>query len=274
MKWSFEFYGTGLLYNQSADRGSQLCLRSAMVSDQFMIFAVVWSQRPQWMSRKQHRQVDFIWRKYIMNKIWLDFYDFIESYNWLYLKNRNIVFGIVCPTVSPVNLIVCQNMYTVNGGNKRAYNIYCKTRRSKNVNGIVDTADVPLGRLSTVVASDLRSKNKPTFTQTLIQVTFGASHSFDFPHDISPEEGMLKELNSMLPLDCEGHRLQDRQWWLFIPALPPTASAICIIVSRSRTLPILSNVSTRDITSITLDIKRIEEAMPDVVGTHMIFQVL
>ena len=23
-------------------------------------------------------------------------------------KNRNIVFGIVCPTVSPVNLIVCQ----------------------------------------------------------------------------------------------------------------------------------------------------------------------
>ncbi len=33
---------------------------------------------------------------------------------------------------------------------------------------IVDATDVPLGRLSAVVASVLHGKNKPTFTPTLI----------------------------------------------------------------------------------------------------------
>lgn len=35
---------------------------------------------------------------------------------------------------------------------------------------VVDATDVPLGRLSTVVASILRGKNKPTFTLTWILV--------------------------------------------------------------------------------------------------------
>jgi Ribosomal protein L13 len=35
---------------------------------------------------------------------------------------------------------------------------------------VVDATDVPLGRLSTVVASILRGKNKPTFTPTWILV--------------------------------------------------------------------------------------------------------
>ena len=35
---------------------------------------------------------------------------------------------------------------------------------------VVDATDVPLGRLSAVVASVLRGKNKPTYTHILIQV--------------------------------------------------------------------------------------------------------
>lgn len=50
------------------------------------------------------------------------------------------------------------------GGKKRAYNIYGKAGEVERKWYVVDATDVPLGRLSAVVASVLRGKNKPTFT--------------------------------------------------------------------------------------------------------------
>ena len=51
------------------------------------------------------------------------------------------------------------------GGKKRAYNIYmAKAGEVERKWYVVDATDVPLGRLSAVVASVLRGKNKPTFT--------------------------------------------------------------------------------------------------------------
>lgn len=79
-------------------------------------------------------------------------------------KNRNIVFGIVCPTVSPVNLIVCQTcIHQMEEINVRTTYI-AKPGEVERKWYVVDATDVPLGRLSAVVASVLRGKNKPTFT--------------------------------------------------------------------------------------------------------------
>ena len=50
------------------------------------------------------------------------------------------------------------------GGKKRAYNIYGQSGEVERKWYVVDATDVPLGRLSAVVASVLRGKNKPTFT--------------------------------------------------------------------------------------------------------------
>ena len=69
-------------------------------------------------------------------------------------------------------------------------------------------------------------------------------------------------------LDC-GHRLQDRQWWLSCPLYHPRQA---LYVSRNPAvhgLPITFwNVFYTGHYKYPLDIKRIEEAMPDVVGTH------
>ena len=69
-------------------------------------------------------------------------------------KNRNIVFGIVCPTVSPVNLIVCQTcIHQMEEINVRTTYI-AKPGEVERKWYVVDATDVPLGRLSAVVASD------------------------------------------------------------------------------------------------------------------------
>ncbi|MDU3187674.1 tRNA pseudouridine(38-40) synthase TruA [Ligilactobacillus animalis] len=88
---------------------------------------------------------------------------------------------------------------------------------------------------------------------------------FDFPHDISPE-GMLKGLNSMLPLDCEVidcKIVSDDFHARF------TTHGKCYMyrVSRSWFTDPFKRFYTGHY-KYPLDIKRIEEAMPDVVGTH------
>ena len=143
-------------------------------------------------------------------------------------------------------------MYTLNGEVNVRTTYIAKPGEVERKWYVVDAAVVPLGRLSTVVASVLRSKRTSLlYHQTLIQVTFGAkSFTFDFPHDISPE-GMLKGLNSMLPLIVGIiDSTADRQWWLSYP-LYTTASAH-ISCQPFMVYQILSNVSTRDIWSIPL----------------------
>ena len=72
MKWSLNSTATAFCIIKCGS-WSQLCLRSAMVSDQFDDFCGCMKSKTAMNVGKQHRQVDFIWRKYIMNKIWSDF---------------------------------------------------------------------------------------------------------------------------------------------------------------------------------------------------------
>lgn len=72
--------------------------------------------------------------------------------------------GIVCPTMSPGNSSECQT-----SNRKLEERIVRTTYMAKSGEVerkwyVVDATDIPMGRLSTVVASILRGKNKPTFT--------------------------------------------------------------------------------------------------------------
>ena len=88
---------------------------------------------------------------------------------------------------------------------------------------------------------------------------------FDFPHDISPE-GMLKGLNSMLPLDCEviDCKIVSDD---FHARFTTHGKRYMYRVSRSWFTDPFKRFYTGHY-KYPLDIKRIEEAMPDVVGTH------
>ena len=125
-------------------------------------------------------------------------------------------------------------MYTLNGGNKRALqHILQNQAKVERKWYVVDATDVPLGRLSTVVASVLRGKNKPTFTPNVdTGDLWGKVIHFDFSPWYLTQKGCSKGLNSMLPLDCEVIDCKIVSDDFHAP-LPPTASAICIIVSRS-----------------------------------------
>jgi len=75
-----------------------------------------------------------------------------------------ILNGIVCPTMSPGNSSECQT-----SNRKLEERIVRTTYMAKSGEVerkwyVVDATDIPMGRLSTVVASILRGKNKPTFT--------------------------------------------------------------------------------------------------------------
>ena len=88
---------------------------------------------------------------------------------------------------------------------------------------------------------------------------------FDFPHDI-PAEGMLKGLNSMLPLDCEvvGCEIVPND---FHARFTTHGKRYMYRVSRGR----FTNPFKRFYTGhykYPLDIEKIKEAMPDLVGTH------
>ena len=116
---------------------------------------------------------------------------------------------------------------------------------------------------STVVASVFTRQNKTTFTQTLIQVTFGAkSFTLIFPRDISPE-GMLKGLNSMLPLDCEVIDCKIVSDWLSCPLYHPRQA---LYVSCQPFAQFYKSFQTflHGTLQVSLDIKRIEGSHADV----------
>ncbi|WP_178198304.1 tRNA pseudouridine(38-40) synthase TruA [Ligilactobacillus sp. Marseille-Q7487] len=88
---------------------------------------------------------------------------------------------------------------------------------------------------------------------------------FDFPHDISAQ-GMLRGLNSILPLDCE---VVDCQ---IVPAdfhcrYAAHSKRYMYRVSRGWYTNPFKRLYTGHY-KYPLDVKRIEEALPDVVGTH------
>lgn len=72
--------------------------------------------------------------------------------------------GIVCPTMSPGNSSVCQTSKRKLEEENVRTTYMAKTGEVERKWYVVDATDVPMGRLSTVVASILRGKNKPTFT--------------------------------------------------------------------------------------------------------------
>jgi len=72
--------------------------------------------------------------------------------------------GIVCPTMSPGNSSVCQTSKRKLEERNVRTTYMAKTGEVERKWYVVDATDVPLGRLSTIVASVLRGKNKPTFT--------------------------------------------------------------------------------------------------------------
>ena len=75
-----------------------------------------------------------------------------------------ILNGIVCPTKSPGNSSVCQTSKTKLEERNVRTTYMAKAGEVERKWYVVDATDVPLGRLSAVVASVLRGKNKPTFT--------------------------------------------------------------------------------------------------------------
>lgn len=76
-----------------------------------------------------------------------------------------MVNGIVCPTMSPGILLCIAKQQKKIGGKKPMRTTYmAKAGEVDRKWYVVDATDVPLGRLSTVVASILRGKNKPIFT--------------------------------------------------------------------------------------------------------------
>lgn len=72
--------------------------------------------------------------------------------------------GIVCPTMSPGNSSVCQTSNRKLEERNVRTTYMAKAGEVERKWYVVDATDVPMGRLSTVVASILRGKNKPTFT--------------------------------------------------------------------------------------------------------------
>ncbi len=73
--------------------------------------------------------------------------------------------GIVCPTMSPGTLLcIVKHSYLKLEENNVRTTYMAKDGELERKWYVVDATDVPLGRLSTVVASILRGKNKPTFT--------------------------------------------------------------------------------------------------------------
>ncbi|MEI5993871.1 50S ribosomal protein L13 [Enterococcus sp. 4G2_DIV0659] len=72
--------------------------------------------------------------------------------------------GIVCPTMSPGNSSVCQTSNRKLEEKNVRTTYMAKAGETERKWYVVDATDVPMGRLSTVVASILRGKNKPTFT--------------------------------------------------------------------------------------------------------------
>ena len=112
MKWSLNSTATAFCIIKCGSIDSQLLLEISNgkrpVHDFLQLYEV--------KDRNEYRETApasglLSWRKYIMNKIWLDFLRFIMKViiENLYLKNRNIVvFGICFAHSWPVNLIVCQ----------------------------------------------------------------------------------------------------------------------------------------------------------------------
>ena len=75
-----------------------------------------------------------------------------------------MVNGIVCPTRAPeTQVFVKHSKLKLEEKNVRT-TYMAKPGEVDRKWYVVDATDVPLGRLSTVVASVLRGKNKPTFT--------------------------------------------------------------------------------------------------------------
>ncbi len=72
--------------------------------------------------------------------------------------------GIVYPTNEPRKLIVIVNKKKVMEENNVRQTYMAKKNEVERNWVLIDATDVPLGRLSTVVASILRGKNKPTYT--------------------------------------------------------------------------------------------------------------
>ena len=68
-----------------------------------------------------------------------------------------------CPTISPGNLLGVKQTQNMEEFNVRT-TYMAKSGDVDRKWYVVDATDIPLGRLSTVVASILRGKNKPTFT--------------------------------------------------------------------------------------------------------------
>lgn len=88
---------------------------------------------------------------------------------------------------------------------------------------------------------------------------------FDFPHDLTPE-AMLRGLNSILPLDCEVVACK------LVPAdfhcrYAPHVKRYMYRVSRGWYTNPFKRLYTGHY-KYPLDLKRIEQALPDVVGTH------
>lgn len=76
-----------------------------------------------------------------------------------------MIDGIVCPTMSPGNSIVLVKQLDLIMEETIVRQTYMAKKNEVERNWVlVDATDVPLGRLSAVVASILRGKNKPTFT--------------------------------------------------------------------------------------------------------------
>ena len=105
-----------------------------------------------------------------------------------------------------------------------------------------------------------------SFPESLVVCQFIESVvHFDFPHDI-PAEGMLKGLNSMLPLDCEvvGCEIVPND---FHARFTTHGKRYMYRVSRGRFTSPFKRFYTGHY-KYPLDIEKIKEAMPDLVGTH------
>lgn len=74
-----------------------------------------------------------------------------------------MVNGIVCPTRAPETQVYVKHRKEIGGKNVRT-TYMAQAGKVERKWYVVDATDISLGRLSTVVASILRGKNKPTFT--------------------------------------------------------------------------------------------------------------
>ena len=78
-----------------------------------------------------------------------------------------MVNGIVCPTRAPETQVFVKHSKSKLEEKNVRTTYMAKPGEVERKWYVVDATDVPLGRLSTVVASVLRGKNKPTFTPHL-----------------------------------------------------------------------------------------------------------